>query len=313
MTQRVDARTALLMTLPPLMWAGNAVIGRVMVGVVPPLTLNALRWVLAALVLLPLGWRVLRNPGVWLARWRYLLPLGLLGVGAYNALQYQALTTTTPINVTLIAASSPVWMMLVGALFWRVPPTRAQWVGSVMTVSGALVVIARGSFEALASIRFAVGDLLIIVAIICWSFYSWMLSKPPASMTGEHALALQDGAGTRPWSWTESLLVQTLFGLLGAGTAALVEQGQGVAPIVWDAKTALVLAFVALGPSIVAYRCWGLGVAAGGPTLAAFFANLTPVFAAILSSIVLGEGPRAYHLVAFALILAGIVWSQRSR
>ncbi|HJW12351.1 MAG TPA: EamA family transporter, partial [Albitalea sp.] len=41
---RIDARTAVLMTLPPLLWAGNAVVGRLAVGSVPPLTLNFLRW-----------------------------------------------------------------------------------------------------------------------------------------------------------------------------------------------------------------------------------------------------------------------------
>ena len=59
---RIDARTALLMTLPPLLWAGNAVVGRMAVGTVPPLTLNFLRWALAALLLLPLGWRAFARP-----------------------------------------------------------------------------------------------------------------------------------------------------------------------------------------------------------------------------------------------------------
>lgn len=63
----------------------------------------------------------------------------------------------------------------------------------------------------------------------------------------------------------------------------------------------------------VAYRCWGLGIAAGGPALAAFFANLTPVFAALLSVAILGDTPRWYHGVAFALIAAGIVVSSRRR
>ena len=46
------SRLALLMTLPPLMWAGNAIVGRLMAGQVPPLTLNFLRWVLVLLILL---------------------------------------------------------------------------------------------------------------------------------------------------------------------------------------------------------------------------------------------------------------------
>jgi drug/metabolite transporter (DMT)-like permease len=97
---RTDTRTALLMTLPPLLWAGNAIVGRMMVGVVPPLTLNFLRWARATVILLPLAWRVLRRPAAITRRWTYLLPLGLLGVGAYNALQYAALVTTSAMNVT---------------------------------------------------------------------------------------------------------------------------------------------------------------------------------------------------------------------
>jgi hypothetical protein len=88
---QLNPRLALLMTVPPLMWAGNAIVGRLMVGEVPPLTLNFLRWLLTALILLPLGWRALRQPATPAQRWRYLLMVGLLGVGMYNALQYLAL------------------------------------------------------------------------------------------------------------------------------------------------------------------------------------------------------------------------------
>ena len=84
MSTRLGLRVALLMTVPPLLWAGNAVLGRVLVGEVPPLTLNALRWGIAGLLLLPLGWRVLRAPGELLRRWKHLLLLGTLGVGMFN-------------------------------------------------------------------------------------------------------------------------------------------------------------------------------------------------------------------------------------
>ena len=69
------------------------------------------------------------------------------------------------------------------------------------------------------------------------------------------------------------------------------------------------LLFVALGPSLVAYRCWGLGVALAGPAVAAFFVNLSPLFTAVLSGWLLGDWPQAYHGAAFALIVAGIVLS----
>ena len=138
---KLTSRTAVLLTLPPLLWAGNAVVGRMAVGSVPPLTLNFLRWMLALAILLPLGWRVLREPGQIMTRWQPLLLLGLLGVGSYNALQYLALVTSTPINVTLIAASLPVCMLLVGQLFYGVTPTRSQLWGAVLSVAGVVLVL----------------------------------------------------------------------------------------------------------------------------------------------------------------------------
>ena len=74
---------------------------------------------------------------------------------------------------------------------------------------------------------------------------------------------------------------------------------------------ALALTYVALGPSIVAYRVWGVGVQRVGPAIAGFFGNLTPLFAATFSALALGELPQVYHLVAFVMIVGGIVVSSR--
>ncbi|MFL6661309.1 MAG: DMT family transporter [Rhizobacter sp.] len=299
---RLGWRTALLMTLPPLLWAGNAVVGRLVVGSVPPLLLNCLRWLLAGLLLAPLGWRVWRDPRAIAVRWKYLLAVGLLGVGTYNSLQYLALVTTTPINVTLIAASMPVWMLLVGALRHDQHPTRREIAGAVLSLAGVLLVISRGDAAALARIHFVAGDVYVLVAIIAWAFYSWLLVRPPSSMQPPQ----------RPdWDWAGFLLLQIVFGLIGSGAAAAGEALVTHAGVQWNGWVAAALLYVAVGPSIIAYRCWALGVARGGPALAAFFSNLTPVFAAILSAAVLGEAPRWFHAAAFALIVAGIVVSSR--
>lgn len=301
----IAPRIALLLTLPPLLWSGNAVVGRLAVGSVPPLTLNALRWLLAALLLLPLGWRVLRPAALrdLRGRWPWLLATGTLGVGTYNALLYLALVSSTPINVTLISASMPVWMLVVGALFHGERPRGWQMVGALLSLAGVALVIARGDPAALARVQFVRGDLYVLIATVAWAFYSWLLARPPASMRGEHR---------PPWNWAEALLLQVLFGLLGALAAAGLEQAQGAAPIRWDsAWTVALLLYVAIGPAIVAYRCWGLGVAQAGPALAAFFSNLTPLFAALLSAAVLGEAPHWYHGAAFALIVGGIAVSSR--
>lgn len=300
----LSPRLALLMTVPPLLWAGNAVVGRLMVDQVPPLTLNLMRWVLTALILLPFAWRALRPWSRIAARWPYLLAVGLLGVGLFNSLQYLALVTSSPINVTLVAASMPVWMLAVGALFFGERATTRQLAGAAVGLLGVAVVISRGSWLTLTQVRFVAGDGFILLAVIGWAGYSWLLARPPAHMRG---------AARPDWDWAGFLLIQALFGAATATLFSGAEQLLGAPPIRWSPVVFAALLYVSLGASVVAYRCWGLGVAAGGPTLAAFFNNLTPLFAAVLSAALLGELPQPYHAVGFALIVAGIAVSLAPR
>lgn len=303
----INARTALLMTMPPLMWAANAVVGRLMVGHMPPLAFNLVRWLLAGLLLAPLGWQALRQRQPIIAAWPYLLAIGSLGVGAYNAFQYVALTTSTPLNVTLIAASMPLWMLAVGALAFGQQPAPRQIAGALCSLAGVVLVVSRGSWATLAQVQIVAGDVYILIATVSWATYSWLLAKPPARLRPPPPEVLRD------WGWAGLLLLQVLFGMLAAGVAAAGEALlTHAAPVDWRSGWVLAaIAFVAVGPSIVAYRCWGLGVARGGPALAAFFANLTPLFAGLLSAQLLGDPPRAYHALAFALIVTGIAISAR--
>ena len=300
-------RVAALLTVPPLLWAGNALVGRLLADSMPPLLLNALRWWAALLILLPLGWRAIGTAArraELLQRWRPLALLGLLGVGAYNALQYLALQTSTPINVTLIASSTPVWMLLVGRLFYGEHPRPLQYLGALLSLAGVLLVLLRGDLGQLASLRLVAGDLWILLAAFLWSLYSWQLSRPPASLRG---------AARPAWTWAEFILVQALFGLVFASAAAVGEAATSHHVARWTPQLGIALIFLAVGPSVLAYRCWGLGIAAAGPAMAGFFANLTPLFAALLSAALLGEAPHVYHAAAFALIVAGIAASSLRR
>jgi drug/metabolite transporter (DMT)-like permease len=293
-----------------MLWAGNAVVGRMLVGSLPPVAMNVLRWMLVAVLLAPLAWRVLKDPAAIARRWRHLALIGALGVGSYNALQYLALQTSSPINVTLIGASIPVWMMVVGRLCFGQPLMRRQVVGAMLSVAGVLLVMSQGHWATLAKLRLVPGDLLMLLASLAWALYSWLLAKPPALMRGE----------ARPgWNWAEFLWIQVGFGLMWAGLCAGAEAAWTPgwqAGWTFDTRTAIGLLFIAIGPSILAYRCWGLGVQAVGPTVAGFFSNLTPVFAALWSTLLLGQGPRWYHPLALILIAAGIVvssgWSFRN-
>ena len=290
--------TILLLTTPPILWAGNAIVGRLVRDAVPPMTLNLLRWTIALVVLLPLGRAALRHGSGVLANWRRYAMLGLLGVGLYNSLQYLALQSSTPINVTLVASGMPVWMLLVGRLFYGVPVKRKQVVGAALSIAGVLVVLCRGDVHQLLGLRLVIGDLYMILATIAWSFYSWLLMQQ------------KDVPALRA-DWAAFLLAQVGFGVLWSAALAGGEWALQDVRVDWSWAVGAALLYVALGPAVLAMRCWGAGVQRAGPSIGAFFVNLTPLFTALLSSAFLGEAPHLYHVLAFGMIVGGIAVSAR--
>lgn len=299
MNQRLTPTSIFLLTLPPVLWAGNAVVGRVVSPLVPPLLLNFLRWALAFLLLLPFSWRMLRGDSpIWPRMLRRYAPLGLFGIGCYNAFQYLALKTSTALNVTLVGSSIPVFMLGMGALFFGQRITSRQVVGALLSIAGVLVVLARGDVAHLAQVHFVAGDLYMLVATASWALYSWLLSRPldPPEVRSD---------------WAGFLVAQLVPGVFWSGLFAGGEAVVGAQPVHWGWPLAAALLYVAIGPALVSYRCWGLGVQRVGPNIAGFFQNLIPLFAALFSAAFLGEAPHLYHAAAFALIAGGIVVSSR--
>jgi drug/metabolite transporter (DMT)-like permease len=299
MNQRLTPTAAALLILPPLLWAGNAVVGRVVSPLVSPMTLNLLRWTLAFLLLLPLAGNVLRRDSPLWRQWRQFTFLALLSTSGYNALLYLALNTSTPINVTLVGASTPVWMLLIGRFFFGTPISARQVVGAVLSIGGVVLVLCRGQWETLLSLQPVAGDLYVLLASMGWAYYSWKLAHP----TPESASLRVD--------WAAFLLGQVVFGLGWSLLFAAAEWTLTDARLQWSWPLMAALLFIAVGPAVLAYRAWGAGVAQAGPAVAGFFINLTPLFTAMLSLAFLGEAPRLFHALAFVLIVSGIVLSSR--
>ena len=297
---QITLATIAYLLIATALWAGNAIAGRVLVasGAVAPITLSTVRWGLAALLLLPLGWRVfLPKSPLWQNKKRFVI-LGLFGVGSYNVPLYLALQTSTAINVTLIGASMPIWMLFIGAVFYQEKPNLLQLIGAIVSLVGVAIVLTRGDLSTLLSMQIVVGDLFIMLATILWAFYSWMLSRPGAS-------------SERQWPWAQFLMAQVFAGLLWTGFFDGFEIAAGHAYLDLNLWTGSLILFIAVGSSLIAYRCWGLGVTGAGPTVAAFFANFIPLFTAVLSAAMLREPPHLFHGLAFALIVTGIIVSSR--
>jgi drug/metabolite transporter (DMT)-like permease len=296
---RVTSTAALLLTVPPMLWACNAVLGRVIADMASPMTLNLLRWCLAFVLLLPLAGSVLRPGSPLWPSWRRFTGLSLLSIGGYNALLYLALNTSSAINVTLVGSITPVWMLLIGRVFFGAAISRRQWLGAAMSIFGVMLVMSRGELDVLLNVRLVPGDFYILLASAAWAYYSWMLGHPTTEPS------------TIRTNWSAFLMGQVAFGLVWSALFAGAEWSLGWGRLHLSWTLAGMLLFIAIGPALLAYRAWGAGVARTGPSVAGFFINLIPLFTAVLSGLFLGEVPHLYHALAFVLIAGGIVVSSR--
>ena len=284
----------LLLMLTTLFWAANAVAGKLAIGHVSPMLLNTMRWLVAAAMLaLLFRRRIAADLPTLRANAAMLLLLGGLGFTGFSVALYSAVTYTSVINVSIEQASMPLVVFLVNFLLFRAVVTPAQILGFLLSVAGVALTVSHGDLSRLLELDMNRGDLIMLAGILCYGGYTAALRLKPAL----------------PW---QSLL----FALALAGfvtsipfTAWEFATGRGIVP---SPAGWIVVAFVAIFPSLLGQAFFIRGVELIGANRAGLFINLVPIFATLLSILVLGEIFHLYHAVALAMVLGGIGLAEHS-
>jgi len=292
---KIQDRPYLLLTMAVLFWAGNFILGRAFHNDIPPIALAFWRWLGASVLVTWPALPLLRRDRRALARaWPAVLLLAVLGIAAFNTLAYSGLQYTQAINAFLIQSLMPVMIVLLSFLIFRESVTLRQSTGIAVSLSGAVMIIARGDMATLTSLSVNRGDFLVMAAIACYAGYSVMLRKRPSA----HPLAF----------------ICTIFWI---GTIVLLPlyiwESTTVASMQLKLTSLLVIVYVMVFPSIVSYLCFNRGVELVGANRAGLFIHLMPVFGSIMAVLFLGEIFRWYHGAGVLLIGTGIYLATRSR
>lgn len=283
----------LLLSLTSLFWAGNIVLARHVAGHVPPITLSCIRWFGTFLILLPFAWPHLkRDWPVLRADLPMLLFLSLIGFAYNNAVSYWALQYTEALNALLIQSSGPLFVALWSLALFGIRLTGAQLAGITISLVGVLTIILRGNFAELASISFNRGDLMFGSSLVAFGLYSALVPRRPAT----HALSL--------------ISFTTCCGALMLVPFSIWEYSTG-ATLTFDMTTMATLVYSVIFPSTLAYLFFNIGLKLIGPNRAAPFFHLVPVFGSAMAILLLGEQLRLFHLVGYAMVLAGVVIASR--
>ena len=278
-----------LLSLAALCWAGNIVLARGVIDLIPPVGFAFWRWLVASVLVLPFAiGHIIRQWREITQSWKPLLLLALLGISGFNTLLYTAVHSTTAINGALIQTTMPAVIILISLVLYREKSTSLQLIGVLLCAAGAAAIVLRGSPAMLQQLNFATGDILIIAAVVLYSLYSVLLRERPA---------------IHPMAFIATTFSLGALGLLPLYIGELFHSG----PLALDMRIALSIAFVAIFPSIVAYFCWNRGVELIGANRAGLFINLVPVFASVLAIVFLGESVHWYHFAGTILICGGVL------
>ena len=283
----------ILLTLTSLFWAGNIVLARHVGDHVPPITLTTIRWFGVFLILLPFAWPHLkRDWPVLRAHLPMMLFLSLIGFAYNNAISYWAMQYTQALNALLIQSSGPLFVATWSLILFGVRLTGAQLAGIAISLAGVLTIILRGDFGALASISFNKGDVMFASSLVSFGLYSALMTRRPVT----HQLSL--------------ISFTTCCGALMLVPFSVWEFSTG-AVLKFDFLTLATLGYTLIFPSTLAYMFFNRGLALIGPNRAAPFFHLVPVFGSAMAILLLGEQLQLFHLVGYALVLAGVIIASR--
>src|SRR5215475_7951783 len=160
----IASQPYLLLSITALCWAGNAIVGRLAAGHIPPVTLSFLRWFFAFLLVLPFAWKhLVRDWPAIRGKLGLMIVLSITGIGCFNTLQYWALEYTQALNTLLLPSAGPLVVAVWSLVLLGVRLTIAQAIGVLLSMSGLLVILLHADLTTLSHVEFNKGDMIFTV------------------------------------------------------------------------------------------------------------------------------------------------------
>jgi drug/metabolite transporter (DMT)-like permease len=274
-----------------IIWSGNFIVARAVINDVPPVTLSFFRWASATLMLFPFVIKQFsRQKEIVLKHKQYFLWTSLFGVAIFNTFLYIAAHTTSAINMALIGTcSSPIFAVFLAAWFLKEKVSRLRIIGMLVMLAGIIYLVVRGSFEKLLNFHFTTGDIWVLCAAVFFAAYNVLVRKKPSEISP----------------------IVFLFTTFLVGSILLLPfclwEIQHSLPIEWTSNLFLIVIYLGLGTSIIAFLLWNSAIGKLGAARTALFGNLIPLFSSLEAVWLLNEEITIVHMVSGLLIIIGLV------
>ena len=299
-----------LLWASPALIASNYIIAKAASGQIAPHMMALVRWSVALCLMLlfsrgKLGFLLYLSGREILQ----MLVLGALGMWICGAFVYEAAISTSATNIALIYAVTPVAIAIANAHFHsnsnpnfnpnRKPNeglrrfARPDWMGLFLAMVGVLFVISKGHPMRLFFTEWVAGDVWVLGAATSWVAYTLLMRRWPSTLSPSVRLCAVTAGGVLV------LLPCTMVEALYQGGLYFTQRG-------------LLLASIAgIVPGFMAYRAYAFLIHKRGPAQAGLVMYLSPIYAAIIAWVLLGEAPAWFHCVGAAMIFPSIYLATR--
>lgn len=218
---------------------------------------------------------------------------GLVGaqLSFANALLY-----TSPVNISIIAAMTPVVVMLLAALVLKEPITFKKAAGVLIGASGALLIILH-SINGTSKAGSMLGNLLCIVNVITYAIYL-VITRPVSQRYSPITLM--------KWMFLFSALISLPLGFTDLIEAPAFQSGI-------ELHVLLRIAYIVIMATGIAYFLVPMALRRIRPTTASMYNNLQPIIASIIA-ILIGQDVFSWDKPAAALLVfAGVYLVTQSK
>jgi drug/metabolite transporter (DMT)-like permease len=221
--------------------------------------------------------------------------LALIGNTAYQLFFINGIALTTATNSALILATTPIFIVLFGAILDVEKITSPVVQGVVLSFLGVVMIVLGSGRTLTFTDQSILGDLLIVANPICWSIYT-VLSKPMLKEYSPLKLTTVTMAiGTVP------LVFVAIPSLNAQNWAAISSEA-------W-----LGLAFSAVFAIGTGYVIWYTGVSRIGSARTSLYDNLVTVFAVASAWILLSETMTAIQIAGAVLVFVSLYLVRRNQ
>ncbi|MCA1785670.1 MAG: DMT family transporter [Desulfobacteraceae bacterium] len=277
------------------LWSGNFIVARGLNDLIPPVSLAFYRWLTAVLVFAPFAIRgcVKDWPKVT-EHIGYMAVTAFIGVTCFNTFIYIAGHTTTAMNLSLIAITFPVFVVLISRVLFKEVLTVKRTAGILIVLTGVVCLITRGELARLLAIRFVAGDLWMLASAVLFAVFSILIKHKPE--------------GIRLYTFQFTLFFMGLVFLL----PFFIWEQSRIPGLFLNQTTLPAVLYVGIFASLCAFVLWNRAIIILGPSRAGMIYYTLPLFSGLLAYLFLGEHIGVVHAVSAVLILTGIILANQA-